>query len=502
MNVLFISIDSLNRHFLKAYGQPIEIDVQTPNLDHFAARSAVFDTHYAGSLPCMPARREFFAGVQEFLWRPWGPMEPFDVPMARAARRAGAVTALTTDHYHYFQHGSHGYYEDYQGYEFIRGHEYDAWKTSPRNPDPALMAQINGNDAYSTEFMTKATYARNVSYCKREDDFFAPRVFSAASNWVDANKDHPKWMLVVDSFDVHEPFHCPAPYNGMYTNEDPHDPEMPLWPTYGRIDSGASKLTERQVAFVRSQFAGKMTMVDRWFGRLMDTLTRLNLWDDTMVIVTADHGHYLGDHGWMGKPEAPLYNTLAHTPLFVWYPHSPLMRTRVPALTSAVDLYATVLEALEADIPEKTHSRSLMPLLTGKATAHRDWALYGYWGSTVNVTDGRYTYLHPCRSDEPAWCYSTQFMNPYNWFGPSEPPTDVTAGPFLPYTNVSTWRYALESRNRHPAPMLFDVLADPNQEHDLGGQANPEEARMRALLETALTEVQAPEQHRERLGLA
>src|SRR5699024_7612288 len=71
MNVIFISIDSLSKHFLKAYGQPIELDVQTPNIDRFAEKALVFDNHYAGSLPCMPARREFFSGTQEFLWRPW-----------------------------------------------------------------------------------------------------------------------------------------------------------------------------------------------------------------------------------------------------------------------------------------------------------------------------------------------------------------------------------------------------------------------------------------------
>ncbi len=65
MNVLFISIDSLNRHFLKCYGQPIEIDIATPNLDRFAEKSVIFDAHYAGSLPCMPARRDFHAGNSE-----------------------------------------------------------------------------------------------------------------------------------------------------------------------------------------------------------------------------------------------------------------------------------------------------------------------------------------------------------------------------------------------------------------------------------------------------
>ncbi len=103
----------------------------------------------------------------------------------------------------------------------------------------------------------------------------------------------------------------------MYTTENPLDPDLVTWPFYGRIDEGQSKLTARQVAFVRAQFAGKMTMVDHWFGRILEQLDQLHLWENTVIIVTADHGHYLGEHGWMGKPVAPLYNTLAHTPLMV-----------------------------------------------------------------------------------------------------------------------------------------------------------------------------------------
>ena len=81
MNVLFVSIDSLTREFLNVCGGPSDLDVDTRSFDRFAERAAVFDTHYAGSLPYMPARREWLAGVQEFLWRPGGPTEPFDMPL-------------------------------------------------------------------------------------------------------------------------------------------------------------------------------------------------------------------------------------------------------------------------------------------------------------------------------------------------------------------------------------------------------------------------------------
>lgn len=501
MNVLFISIDSLNRHFLTCYGKPIEIDVQTPNLDRFAARAAIFDTHYAGSLPCMPARRELFAGVQEFLWRPWGPIEPFDTPLARAARSAGTVTQLVTDHYHYFQHGSHGYYEDYNAFEFIRGHEYDAWQTMPRDPDPVLMQQIKAGDPHAYQYMDRVTYARNAAQFTREEDFLAPQVFARTAQWLENNRDHPKWLLVVDSFDVHEPFHCPEPYTSMYTDEDPRDPALVNWPYYGRIDQGQSKLSERQVAFARAQFAGKVTMVDRWFGRVLDALDRTQAWDNTMVIVTADHGHYLGDHGWMGKPNAPLYNILAYIPLMVWLPGGARNGQRIGALTAAVDLYATMLEALGAEVPANTHSRSLLPLLIGATERHRDWALYGYWGSTVNVTDGTHTYLHPCRDEVEATCYSTMMINPHRWFMPLQVQRDAEAGRWLPYSDSPVWRYSAPSYTRHAEPLLFDIEQDPWQRTNLAGNGMANERHMRELLVEAMRHLHAPEEQYARLGL-
>jgi arylsulfatase A-like enzyme len=501
LNVVFITIDSLSKHFLKTYGQTVEFEVETPNLDRFAGKAAVFDNHYAGSLPCMPARREFFAGIQEFLWRPWGPMEPFDVPAALAARRSGIVTQLVTDHYHYFQHGSSGYFEDYGAFDFIRGHEYDAWKTTPKDPDGTLMRQILAGDPHNTRFMDRAQYARNAAHFTKEEDFLAPQVFARTAEWLKRNRGWEKWFLVVDSFDVHEPFHVPEPYASMYTDEDPNDPELTNWPYYGRIDEGQSALTERQLAFVRAQYAGKLTMVDRWFGRVLDALDELKMWDETAVIVTSDHGHFLGDHGWMGKPNAPLYNVLAATPLFIWHPGGARNGERTDALTSAVDLYATMLEAAGAEVPEHVHSRSLMPIVKGETDRHRNWALYGYWGSTVNVTDGRHTYLRPCRDDVDAYTYSTRMMNPHGWFVPPKPQKQAEAGRYLPYTDTPVWRYPEKSYTRHAEPLLFDIAEDPEQRENLAGRDPESEERMRRLLVEALRELRAPEEQYARLGL-
>lgn len=502
MNVVFIAIDSLSRHFLSIYGQEVEFSVDTPNMERFASRAASFQRHYAGSLPCMPARRELFTGIQEFLWRPWGPIEPFDRVLAREARQNGSVTQLITDHFHYFQHGSSGYYEDFQGFEFIRGHEYDAWKTAPPRPDSVMLRQILEDRTDSTDFLNRAAYARNVADFTAEEDFFAPKVFSSAADWIKHNQEYSNWLLVIDSFEVHEPFHCPEPYASMYTDEDPRDPELVTWPRYGRSDVGDSQLSPRQLAFVRSQFAGKVTMVDKWLGRVFDQLDQLDLWNDTMVIITTDHGHYLGEHNWLGKPEAPVYNTLAHIPLLIWCPQSPVMGQQLPVLTSTVDLYSTMLEALGVSPVPTFHSRSLMPVLRGSEATPRDWALYGYWGSSVNVTDGQYTYMHPCSADQPVYCYSTGMINPFKQFYAAEMQERAESGRFLPYADGPVWRYPAPSRSRHSEPLLFDVLADPGQTTNLANSATPVEKRMRELLVTAMEDLQAPGEQFMRLGLA
>ncbi|MFB6218622.1 MAG: sulfatase-like hydrolase/transferase [Halobacteriaceae archaeon] len=523
-NVLLISIDSLRRDFLGAYPTPFDwvadLDVETPTLDAFARRAAVFDTHYVGSLPCMPARREWLTGTQKLLWRPWGPIESYDVTLPQRARRADVLTQLQTDHFHYFQHGSDGYYEDYHGFEFVRGHEDDAWRTDPYDPDPVLLQQVGydldgdgvpesggpGRDNPATdphnlrEIRPRWSYVRNVSGFEDETDFFAPKVLSRTADWLAANREWEQWFCYVDEFDVHEPFHCPEPYASMYTDEDPRDPDLPVWPYYGRTDAGQSEISERELDFVRAQFAGKVTMVDRWLARVFDRMDDLGLWEETVVVVTSDHGHFLGDYGWMGKPSCPDYDVLCRTPLLVWHPDSPRMGERVDALTQSIDLHPTILDVLGADGAAESHGQSLLPLLRGERETHRDWALYGWWGSSVNVTDGRYTYMHPCDPDAPAVCYATSQMEPWGWMGPTSGKTGADAGQFLPYTDTPVWRFEAPPDPRLDGPLLFDTDADPRQTENLAG--GDEHARMRELLVAALDDLRAPDQQYERLGLA
>ncbi len=120
------------------------------------------------------------------------------------------------------------------------------------------------------------------------------------------------FFLQVESFDVHEPFHVPEPYASMYGNGADRD-RFTLWPPYqdvNRLAQFNAETSPEELAFIRAQYAGKLTMVDHWFGELLKTIDELNLWDSTVVIVTTDHGHDLGERGTFGK-QYPHYDSHA-----------------------------------------------------------------------------------------------------------------------------------------------------------------------------------------------
>ena len=79
-------------------------------------------------------------------------------------------------------------------------------------------------------------------------------------------------------------------------------------------------ITERQARQLRASYGAKLTMIDHWFGKLLDVLDRTSLWESTAVFVCTDHGHYLGERDAFGKPALPPFEPLGHIPLLVAWP--------------------------------------------------------------------------------------------------------------------------------------------------------------------------------------
>ncbi len=384
MRTVFVLMDSLNRRAMECYGGT---EVKTPNFRRFAERAVTFDNHYAGSLPCMPARRELHTGRLNFLHRSWGPMEPFDDSCPEILKSAGVYSHLVTDHYHYFEDGGWSYHTRYSSWENIRGQEWDPWQAMSRPPMEWFRETYH---AMAVDGPGRGKRYRNLINrvaIRAEEDFPAIQCFAHGFQFLDRNRREDDWLLQIETFDPHEPFIAPPRFREMY----PTGYQGPIldWPTYKRVQE-----TPEEIAEIRANYAASVSCCDHHFGRLLDFFDELDLWRDTALILTTDHGFMLSEHDWWGKNRMPYYNEIAHIPLIVYHPDfADRSGERRSSLTQTLDLMPTLLDFHEvADVPPDVEGRSIRPVLEND-TPIRDAALYGMFGGPINITDGRYTYF-------------------------------------------------------------------------------------------------------------
>ena len=499
-NVIVVLLDSLNRHMIGAYGGQ---EFATPNLDRFAARSVRFTNHHVGSLPCMPARHDILVGAMDFLWRPWGSVELWEEPITQPLRERGVTTMLVSDHPHLFETGGENYHTEFTAWDYLRGHEGDPWRTRP-DPSwlgaPALPARAGHGHPYDV----------SRTWFREELDFPGPRTMNAARRWLEQQADRTQpFLLLVDEFDPHEPFDTPAPWANRY---DPDwKGEQLIWPPYATDTLASGILTPAEAWHIRANYGSKLGMIDHWFGRLLDTVDARDLWRDTAIIVCTDHGHYLGERDIFGKPGVPLYEPMAHTPLMVHLPGVPPGTSN--ALTTNVDLNATLYDLFDLAPRFRTHGRSLLPLLRGEATEIREWALAGIYGRWVHVLDGKRKYARaPVNVDNlplSMWSNRWTTMPVAGMPRLKLPKPDRRAFiDFMPGSDIPVLRqpFAVGDRqpfwcHRQPAGehCLYDLIDDPEERNNRLGGA--EERAMLELLHAALTEIEAPRDQFLRLGI-
>ncbi|HUX87008.1 MAG TPA: sulfatase-like hydrolase/transferase [Chloroflexota bacterium] len=494
MKVLFVILDTLRPDYLEPYGSTW---VKTPNIARLAEQSVVCDNHWVGSLPCMPARREFMTGRHNFLERGWGPVEPFDDVLPNLLRQTqpkGVFSHLITDHYHYFYLGGEGHNNSFSTWQFERGQESDFWVS--RVDAPALPENMG-------RLKDRPQNALNRLAQREEHEFSGPRCVQHAMRWLDENQGSDDWFVQLELFDPHEPFYVVQEYLDMY--EDKWDGPIYDWPDYGVATD-----SPEAIEHIRKCYAALVTMTDHWLGKLWDKLDRLDLWKDTMVVLTTDHGTMLGEHQYWMKNMMPVYNEIARIPLIVHLPGSQRAGSRVSALTQTTDVMPTFLDYFSAPVPPHLHGTSLRPSIEANQSVH-DSIIYGYFGMALNATDGRHTYFrNPVKEEAIVHAY-TSMPTQFHGFMPREELADAEMGRFLGHTyNIPVYKIPTKGRPPHrhehgpngeyvAVHELYDVAADPNQERPLNDSAL--ETHFQDLMRTHLERVKAPEGHLERLGL-
>ena len=448
MKAITVMFDSLNRRMMQPYGGDW---VHTPNFERLARRTVAFDNAFIGSMPCMPARRELHTGRYNFLHRSWGPLEPFDDSMPQLLDENGVHSHIVTDHQHYWEDGGSSYCTRFTTHEYVRGQEGDPWIGD-------VSAGIAKDD--NRHLRTRAQDQVNRQHIQDESLMPQARTFAQGIDFIRRNADQEDWYLQLETFDPHEPFFTQPGWKELYPHD--YDGDFGDWPPYTRVTQPSA-----DVQHMRYEYAALMSMCDHYLGKVLDVMDELDLWDDTLLIVTTDHGFLLGERDWWAKMRMPWYNELANIPFFVWDPRSGAANQRRSSLVQNIDLPATLLEFFAIERPPDMQGQPLRDAVASDAPL-REAALYGVHGGHVNVTDGRYVYMRAASDldQQPLYNYTLMPNHMRNRFPTAELSDMSLQAPFAFTKGCQTLKIGVAAdpwRFQDHETLLFDLEADPGQ---------------------------------------
>jgi len=421
-NVLFITVDQWRGDCLSAVGHPV---VRTPNLDRLAASGALFTNHWAQAAPCGPSRACLYTGTYLSQNRSVLNGTPLDARLTNVALEVRAA----------------GYDPVLFGYTDSSVDPRSVEVDDPRlltyeGVLPGLRAVIDFPFEPLTPWIDHL-YALGYPVQKRAHDIFradrsfpgaadhpptwAPPIYRAEHSetafltdeflaWLDGTgtttghgtdgRDQTTpWFAHLSYLRPHPPYRVAEPYHDRY---DPAEVPFPVRAATRAEEGTQHRLAELAVDVVgapdddaemrqiRATYYGLMSEVDDHVGRVLDRLDASGQADDTLIVLTADHGDQLGDHWLMDK--LGYWDESYHVPMIVRDPRaagSPASAAgstgsgsavgrRIDDFTEHVDVMPTILEWLGLDVPAQCDGRSLMPFVAGDGAPDR-WRREVHW---------------------------------------------------------------------------------------------------------------------------
>ena len=393
MNIVLVILDTLRQDHLGAYGNEW---IKTPHWDAFAQEAVRFTRAYSESLPTVPVRRTLHTGRRVYPFRDhreykgagggilgWAPIPQEQDTVAEVLSSRGYRCALITDTYHQFK-PSMNFHRGFDEWVWVRGQEGDSYRTGPAVPAERMGRHRYGPPGTQGGMANYLTnHLRNNSQRSDEADYFAARLFGEASRWVTDNRDAERFFLVVDSFDPHEPWDPPAWYRELY------DPDDDVADVIGTLHgTWRDKITSRQLKRLQANYAGEVTMADRWFGHLVETLRLTGRLEDTVVVVISDHGHNLGwdpgDKGMVGKQGHPSTRAVNDLVLMIRHPSGEGAGGVCDKLIYNHDVIATLLSLIGDEMSGTVDGLDVWPAIDPSAPAVRDHVTSA-WGPLVTV---------------------------------------------------------------------------------------------------------------------
>jgi len=396
-NVLFITLDQFRGDSLSCLDHPV---VRTPNLDDLARQGVLFRRHYTQSTPCGPGRAGLYTGMYQMNHRVVANGTPLDRRfdnVALLARRAGYQPALF------------GYTDQSIDPRVSEGPD-DPRLSSYEGLLPGFDWLLNMSGLHQPWLDHLAAMGYDVSpghlhlLATENERPVEASVSTLITDrvidwWSERDTDEP-WFVHASYLRPHPPYSAPGEYSTMY---DPADVGLPIAPVETRhpfhdlvltLDDVAAPTDEASIRHLRAQYFGMITAVDAEMGRLWRALRDLNAWDDTLIVLTTDHGEQLGDHGVVQK--LAWFEESHHIPL-IW--RDPRRRathgTVVDRFTESIDVLPTLAESWDQDVPRQCDGLPLTPFLDGsEPPTWRDGASWEF--------DWRYA-LIPRKSNPWPW---------------------------------------------------------------------------------------------------
>jgi arylsulfatase A-like enzyme len=302
-NIILYVVDTLRADALGCYGNP---SVQTPTMDRLAREGIRFARAYADASWTRASMGTLFTGEY--------PNTHGAVGRADALRRG--ITTLPMQ---------------------LRARGY---RTAAIIANPNIGSTFGFAEGFTDFVELYNSHPEHTLVMPAELLATADRVVDAASAWLQAHPAGPFFLLVF-SVDPHAPYTPPAPYDNMYD------------PTYrGKVDGSLQSLfelavrekvpDESDIRHLRALYHGEVTFNDMQLGRLLGELDRARLSENTVVIVTSDHGEEFYEHG--GRDHGhTLFEEVIRVPLIIRWPGRIPRGTVVPEAVQLADLYPTLL---------------------------------------------------------------------------------------------------------------------------------------------------------------
>lgn len=376
MNILLITLDQFRGDCLSSAGHPL---VETPNLDALGAEGVRFARHYSQATPCAPGRACLYTGMYQMNNRVVANGTPLDDRfdnVARAGRRAGYAPAL----FGYTDQGvdprlvdgpDDPRLSDYEG--VLPGFDCELDLAGYMRPWLDWLGEQGHDVPKDIELVLSTSGDRPAEHG------ISAFLTGRAIEWVD-RQDGP-WFAHLSYLRPHPPYAAAGHWAQRYDPADvglpiPCEPIHPLHEFALGLGIATAPTDEDELRRMRAQYYGMIGEVDEQLGLLWAALRERGQWDDTFVVVTADHAEMLGDHGLREK--LGYWEQSHHILGFVRDPRHPEAHgTVVDRFTENVDVLPTLCDAMGVPIPAQCDGLPLTPFLQGEEPPW--WRTAAHW---------------------------------------------------------------------------------------------------------------------------